>query len=317
MYRQRTSTGPTRLTAAISLATLLAIVSCSSRPSVSQPTSPYRGGDASHARAADQAMLPIPAGRYIAGSTPEERQRAYDDYLQTAGQDGARQNDWFEREKDRHQAELGGFRIDQHPVTQAAYGEFLRDTDAAPPTIDRATWKKQGFIQDYDSEVVRFHWTSDTPPVGREDHPVVLITWEEARAYCAWRGAVVGAARRLPTAEEYEKAARGDAGNIYPWGGGFDASKLNSQVAGPDDTVAVGSFPDGASPYGMLDAAGNIFHWTATPWRHREGAMTVKGSAWDDFGGVGRGASMHGRRAWVRHVLVGFRCAADDTADRK
>ncbi|MCG8418358.1 MAG: formylglycine-generating enzyme family protein [Proteobacteria bacterium] len=264
----------------------------------------------SHSQAADRRMITVGAGDYIAGSTPEEREQAYDDYRATAGHDGARRFQWFEREEDRHVAHLDRYRIDQTPVTNVAYAEFVRDTGIEPPFIDRAMWMKQRFIQDYDTQVLRYNWRSESPPRGREDHPVVLVTWREADAYCRWRGVAVGEKRRLPTTAEYEKAARGKKGSIYPWGHEFDASKLNSQVGGPLDTVAVGSFPDGASAYSMLDAAGNVFQWTSTPWPHRKTAMTVKGSAWDDYAGVGRGASMHGRRAWVRHVLVGFRCAA-------
>lgn len=256
-------------------------------------------------------MLTVAGGRYIAGSTPEEREQAYADYRATAGRDDAYRHRWFEREEDRHVAELPAFRMDQELVTNAAYAEFVRDTGARPPSIDQATWDKQGFVQDYASEVVRHGWSSDSPPAGREDHPVVLVTWEEARNYCAWRGALVGEPRRLPTAAEYEKAARGAEGKIYPWGSEFEADKLNSKVKGPGDTVSAGNFAEGASPYGMLDAAGNVFQWTATPWPYQKGSMTVKGSAWDDHGGLGRGAAAHGRPAWVRHVIVGFRCAAD------
>ena len=72
-------------------------------------------------------------------------------------------------------------------------------------------------------------------------------------------------------------------------------------------TAPVGSYPAGASPYGVLDLAGNVFEWTSTPFG--AGEMTVKGSAWEDFGGVGRGASRHGRKIGARHVIVGFRCA--------
>ncbi|MEM9493362.1 MAG: SUMF1/EgtB/PvdO family nonheme iron enzyme, partial [Myxococcota bacterium] len=196
-----------------------------------------------HSRAADRQMLTIPAGRYIAGSTPEERARAYDDYRATAGHDAARRGKWFDREEDRHVAQLSTYRIDISPVTQVAYAEFVRDTGAALPAVDAATWTKQGFVQHYEKHVVRYNWTTTRPPAGREDHPVVLITWEEARAYCAWRGAVVGEPRRLPSAAEFEKAARGPSGLVYPWGNEFEADKLNSQVAGPYDTTAVGSFP--------------------------------------------------------------------------
>ena len=96
---------------------------------------------------------------------------------------------------------------------------------------------------------------------------------------------------------------------IYPWGNTFEPTKLNSAIGGPKDTVAVGTHLEGASPYGALDMAGNVFQWTSTPAPPDE--MIVKGSAWEDFAGVGRGASQHGRKREIRHVIVGFRCGAD------
>ena len=286
-----------------------ALSACSTATGTAAGGTDYRGGDAQLSRAADASMLVILAASYIAGSTPEERAQAYDDYRATAGHDAARKNRWFEREADRHQVTLAEFRIDQSPVTNAAYAEFVADTGTKAPFIDAATWNSQGFVQQYPEQVTRYNWTDGHPPIGREDHPVVLVTWDEADAYCRWRGSLVGAERRLPTADEYERAARGGAANVYPWGNEYDSSRLNSQVAGPLDTVAVGSYPDGASEYGMLDAAGNVFQWTSTEWPHKPDGKMVKGSAWDDYAGVGRGASGHGRRRWVRHVIVGFRCA--------
>lgn len=267
----------------------------------------YRGGDAPVSVAADHAMLSIPAGSYVAGSASTERETAYADYARTSGRDSARKGGWFEREQDRHEANLLPYRFDRTPVTNAAYAEFVADTGEPAPHIDAATWSKQGFVQKYETEVARFNWPRGRPPPGREDHPVVLVTWAQAQRYCAWRGQLVGEGRQLPTAAQFEKAARGPGGSVYPWGAEFDPSKLDSAVNGPRDTVPVGSYPDGASPYGALDVAGNVFQWTSTPWS--KGRMTVKGSAWDDWGGVGRGAAQHGRRVWVKHAIVGFRCA--------
>lgn len=261
-------------------------------------------------RAADRDMIDIAAGPFIAGSTPEERERAYADARRTSGRDIARRNGWFEREDARHRASLPAFRLDRTAVTQAAYAEFVAAAGEPPPAMSASEWKRLGFVQPYAREVARFQWRDGRPPRGRERHPVVLVTWDQAARYCAWRGRIVGQSRRLPTAAELEKAARGPDGAIYPWGPDFDPARLDSAVDGPRDTVPVGSFPAGASPYGVLDLAGNVFHWSSTPWPHRAGEMTVKGSAWDDHGGVGRGAAQHGRSRRIRHVIIGFRCAA-------
>jgi formylglycine-generating enzyme required for sulfatase activity len=281
------------------------------------PIKPPSGSGAGPlSRAADAQMILIPLGMYVSGSTPEERDVAYDDYLATSGRDDARENEWFEREEERHVAELPAFRIDLMPVTNAQYAEFVGTGAAPAPSIDEATWAAQGYVQDFATEVARFIWPSTSAPIGREEHPVVLVTWDQANAYCAWRGSLLGGAmRRLPTAAEREKAARGREGFIYPWGNTWQPDKLNSAVKGPSDTVPVGSFPDGASPYGVLDLAGNVFEWTSTPWPPgaSTGARerTVRGSAWEDFAGVGRGAAWHGRAHDARHVIVGFRCASD------
>lgn len=254
-------------------------------------------------------MLHIPEGKFITGSTTEERTAAYDEYLKTSGNDTAREKKWFEGEADRHMTMLSAFRIDLMPVTQVEYAEFVVAKLAPPPSIDQAAWQAQGFVQEY-SAVERFNWKDGSPPVGREDHPVVLVTWTEASKYCEWRGKLVGETRRLPSEAEFEKAARGESGLAYPWGNVFEPDKLNSAVKGPGDTTPVGQYVEGKSPYGMLDAAGNVFQWTSTPFK--EGHMTVKGSAWEDHGGVGRGASRHGRPIESRHIIVGFRCAAPE-----
>jgi toxoflavin biosynthesis protein ToxD len=285
---------------------LVVLAACGSAPPTVQPS---HAGGAQLSRAADARMVTVPAGQYIAGSTPEERTTAYDDYFDTAGQDGAREHKWFDHEEDRHIGKLTAFRIDLMPVTQVEFEEFVAAGKAPAPAIDEAAWQAQGFEQDFATQVARFVWHDDKPPAGREDHPVVLVTQREAEAYCAWRGELVGEKRRLPTAAEFEKAARGDAGFVYPWGNTFESAKLNSAVNGPGDTTPAGSFSDGASSFGVLELAGNVFQWTATP--AEAGKLLVKGSAWDDYGGVGRGASGHGRAPTARHVIVGFRCAAD------
>jgi toxoflavin biosynthesis protein ToxD len=259
----------------------LALAACGGGTVAPAPSAvSYAGGDASISRAADTSMITVPAGPFFIGSTPEERERAYDDHQRTAGDDQARRDGWFELEPGRATARSAAFAIDLTPVTGAAFAEFVADTGASTE-ID----------------------------IERADHPIARVTWHEAEAYCAWRGALVGQLRRLPTAAEYEKAVRGEDGYHYPWGNDFDATRLNSAVDGVGDTVAVGTFPAGASPYGLLDGAGNVAQWTATSWPHEPGAMTIKGSSFADLAGFGRGASARGRPPGTREATLGFRCA--------
>lgn len=259
--------------------------------------------------AADDHMILVPAGRYVAGSTPEERAAAYDEFAATAGDDTARSERWFEREADRHIATLPAFRVDLMPVTQAQFAEFVTTEHATVPSIDEAGWRAQGMTAEFASHAPRFAWSDGRPPGGREDHPVILVAWTDAARYCAWRGALRGERRRLPTADELEKAARGEAGGAYPWGSTYEADKLNSAVRGPGDTTPVGTYTAGASPYGVLDLAGNVYHWTAT--RAGDGQVLIKGSGWRDFAGIGRGAWFDKRPATARELVLGFRCAGD------
>ena len=309
---------PHTVASQLALAVALSVgVSCASHaPRGRVPTGPA-------SRAADAAMLLVPAGAFIAGSTRDERERAYADYLAAASDDPrhrrkgdddlgptadhARAGRWFDREAPRHHASLAAFLLDTTPVTNAAYAEFVRATGRDAPAIDEPTWRAQQFVQPYALEVARFNWTGAVPPAARAQHPVVLVTHADAADYCAWRG------RRLPTAAELEKAMRGTDGLTYPWGNAWDPTRTNGAHRSRD-TTPVGQYPDGAAPWGHLDLAGNVFHWTSTPWPARPGSYTLKGSAWDDHAGVGRGAQRHGRPGTSRHAIIGFRCAADAAA---
>ena len=152
----------------------------------------------------------------------------------------------------------------------------------------------------------RFAWAGNTPPDGRGDHPVVLVAHADAVAYADWLSAETGETWRLPSDLEWEKAARGTDGRLFPWGDDWDPARLNSADQGPFDTLPVGTFPAGASPFGLLDAAGQVFEWTATP--SGQDRFFVRGGSWDDSGcGVCRPAARHGRPADLRHILIGFR----------
>ncbi|MBN8517176.1 MAG: SUMF1/EgtB/PvdO family nonheme iron enzyme [Candidatus Accumulibacter sp.] len=93
------------------------------------------------------------------------------------------------------------------------------------------------------------------------------MSWQDALAYCRWLAAVTGKAVTLPSEAEWEKAARGASdARAYPWGDAFDAARCNAAESGFGDTTPVGIFASGASPYGCLDMAGNVWEWTRSLW---------------------------------------------------
>ena len=134
----------------------------------------------------------------------------------------------------------------------------------------------------------------------------MLVSHGDAAAYAEWLSRRTGHRWRLPSEAEWEKAARGGDGGRFPWGDVYYAGRLNSHDSGPFDTLPVGTYSDGASPFGILDAAGQVFEWTATPMG--SGRFIVKGGSWDDKGcGVCRPAARHSRPAALKHILIGFR----------
>ncbi|MDX1487480.1 MAG: SUMF1/EgtB/PvdO family nonheme iron enzyme [Acidiferrobacterales bacterium] len=250
-------------------------------------------------------LVLIAAGSFIAGSDGAERELAYRLDEAAYSRPITRQQDWYERERPRGQAETGAYAITVTPITNRQYAAFVAGIGYRVPDVDRATWDSYGLNHPY-VRTRHYAWDTDSPPSGREDHPVVLVSHTDARAYARWLSERTGQTWRLPTELEWEKAARGLDGRYFPWGNAFDATRLNSADAGPFDTVAVGHYPKGASPFGLLDAAGQVYEWTATP--AGTGQAIVKGGSWDDRGcGVCRPAASHGRPTELKHILIGFR----------
>ncbi len=133
----------------------------------------------------------------------------------------------------QRQVYVDAFAIDRTEVTNADFARYVAETGAHVPG-----WNP-GALEAHASE------------------PVVGVLWEEAQAYCRWAG------KRLPTEAEWEKAARGTDGRRYPWGDDWDPDRANTAESGPGHVLPVGSLPQGASPYGVLDMIGNAAEWVA------------------------------------------------------
>jgi formylglycine-generating enzyme required for sulfatase activity len=152
----------------------------------------------------------------------------------TMGNDGG-----DEDEKPAHTVTLETFEMDMFEVTNADFAKFVEATgyQTEAEKAGEAGWRAYA--------------------EGKDNHPVVKVSWNDADAYCRWAG------KRLPTEAEWEKAAKGEEGFIYPWGNEWDPAKANTKESGFRGTVAVGSFAEGASSYGVLDMAGNVWEWMA------------------------------------------------------
>ena len=216
-----------------------------------------------------------------------------------------RTGETLENEETRNSTYSAAFAITRNVISNAAYAIFVRESGYPPPGVDAATWAGYGFIHPF-GRTRKFSWQGKTPPPGREHHPVVLVSHADARTYARWLSNKTGQLWRLPGEAEWEKAARGTDGRRFPWGDDFDPARLNSHDQGPFDTVPVGNFDNGASPYGMLDAGGQVFEWTSEAVGN--GRFMVKGGSWDDKGcGICRPAARHSRPASIKHILIGFR----------
>ena len=148
-------------------------------------------------------------------------------------------------ETPQHWLYLPAYRIAKVPITNAQYAIFVKETGHRVPS----------------------HWKDGQIPKGLESHPVIEVSWDDAVTYCKWLSEATGNEITLPSEAEWEKAAKGVKDNrIYPWGDKFDRLKCNTRELGIETTTSVGIFPDGASPYGVLDMSGNVYEWTRSLW---------------------------------------------------
>lgn len=251
-------------------------------------------------------VVEVPAGKFIMGSDRGEREYAYRIDEKAYGHSATRKQKWYENEP-RRTPDVPGFHITKTLVTNEMYAAFLAATGHPAPDVDRKTWDAYGLIHPY-KRSRKFAWAGGKMPAGRGKHPVVMVSWHDANAFAAWLTKETDYRWRLPREPESEKACRGTDGRYFPWGNTWDQRLANSHDAGPFETVAVGSYPEGKSPYGLLDATGQVFEWTSAPNPNRKGRYMVRTGSWDDKGcGICRCAARHSRPENIKHILVGFR----------
>ncbi|WP_075071062.1 SUMF1/EgtB/PvdO family nonheme iron enzyme, partial [Levilinea saccharolytica] len=213
-------------------------------------------------------------------------------------------NDGDLDERPVHTVELGAFWIDQTEVNNAQYARCVTEGACQPP-VRASSYARQNYYGNAEFD----------------KYPVIYVNWAQASAYCAWAG------RRLPTEAEWEKAARGTDERIYPWGNQAPNSQLLNYFQNVGDTTAVGSFPSGASPYGALDMAGNVWEWVSDPYgdyplaleTNTTGATdeigrVLRGGSWNNYVNSVRAAYRYRSSADYTDSTGGFRCA--QSADR-
>jgi len=271
----------------------------------------FRCATSGEAQAPQSSNTPVPTREIVSQVLPVDRTNMV---FVPAGEFVMGGDAYFE-EQPIHQVILDAFWIDKTEVTNAMFAEFLNQWGIREEGGE--AWL------DTTDEDVRIHltdgiWRSEQ---AYENHPVVEVTWFGANAYCAWAG------RRLPTEAEWEKSARGIHGNIFPWGNKNPTPDLLNFNNNFGDTTKVGSYPQGASPYGALDMAGNVWEWVAdrhsrtyysnSPLENPPGPeagffRVLRGGGWNYRDTYVRSIHRNRGAPTISHDFVGFRCASPE-----
>jgi formylglycine-generating enzyme required for sulfatase activity len=234
-------------------------------------------------------LVCVPASEFLMGSDPAKDKDALDD------------------ERPQHRVYVPEFYIGRYPVTNAQYAVFVEAMRYSVPN----------------------HWQKGKVPSGKEGHPVVCVSWHNAVDFCKWLSQETGKPFRLPTEAEWEKAARGTDGRIYPWGDEPPTAELCNFDNNVRNTTPVGRYsPQGDSPYGCADMAGNVWEWTGSlcmdypynPVEFEAGEFiqddrVLRGGAFRDVGGVVRCACRRGFGPDPRLGDFGFRVVASPVSE--
>jgi formylglycine-generating enzyme required for sulfatase activity len=225
-----------------------------------------------------ETMVLIPAGPFLMGTAASEAERLAREHHYHVS--------WLGGEVPQRTLELPAFRIDKYPVTNRRYAAFVNAMAYKPPA----------------------HWNGTEPPAPLLEHPVTFVNRADARAYAKWAG------KRLPTAAEWEKAARGTDGRMFPWGNEFDREACQhdlGDVKPPTGTAPVTAHPRGGSPYGVMDMSGNAAEWCAD--NPGPGSAFLKGGCWLSESPLTLRCAARGMSGFDNNQLdyIGFRCARE------
>jgi len=264
-------------------------------------------------------LIHITAGPFVMGTS-----EAQIDLL--SSRDGLarkwKEKGFFNREQPQHTITIESYFIGKYPVTVEEYRAFV----IMGGYLSKEYWTKAGWNWRETVGKVKPHYWEEGVFTDNNKCPVVGVSWYEAGAYCCWLSVETGKVYRLPTEAEWEKAARGIDGLLYPWGDEFDQMRCNTRENKLGRTEPVGRHsPDGDSPYGCADMVGNISEWTLSHFkpypyvgndgRNNEEAETervLRGGSCSQPALRARVSSRGMNDPFFADNDVGFRCAQED-----
>jgi formylglycine-generating enzyme required for sulfatase activity len=268
-------------------------------------------------------LVQIPAGSFIMGTSEDQIDRlAKKNKLAKKW----KEKGYFSRESPQHTVTLESYFIGKYPVTVEEYTAFV----TMGGYLSKKYWTAAGWVWREKAGKVKPDYWEEGIFSGNDRYPVVGVSWYEAWAYCHWLSAETGKVYRLPTEAEWEKAARGKDGWLYPWGDEFDQTRCNTRVTNVGRTEPVGRYsPDGDSPYGCVDMVGNISEWALSqfkpyPYVGRDGRnneedeteRVLRGGSWFQPALRARTASRGMNDPFFVDNDVGFRCVQVDQLAR-